>query len=159
MKKDRTITTCNRLDLETLGFRPMMPKSLPRHWIQAPSSKFQVPMIVALEILRSWRWNYWCTSLIIYLHVICVAFALGTCVRQLEVETRCEEVGTWGTVWNLNRTLPSGLKCDPNTGNTNHYLIILYLCTYIPVFEWCTKYRPLTHDSTLALIRGLCFCG
>ena len=29
IKKNRKITTCNRLDLETLGTRPIMPKDLP----------------------------------------------------------------------------------------------------------------------------------
>ena len=31
-KKNPIITTCNRLDLETLEVRPAMPKTLPGHW-------------------------------------------------------------------------------------------------------------------------------
>ena len=32
MKKIQKITTCNRLDLETVGIWPIMPQNLPRHW-------------------------------------------------------------------------------------------------------------------------------
>jgi hypothetical protein len=28
-------TTCNRLDLQTLGSQPIMPKTLPGHWSRA----------------------------------------------------------------------------------------------------------------------------
>ena len=32
IKKNRKMSTCNRLDLGTLGCRPVMPKNLPGHW-------------------------------------------------------------------------------------------------------------------------------
>ena len=38
VKKNRKITTCNRLDLETLGFWLIMPKILPGHWSTAEKS-------------------------------------------------------------------------------------------------------------------------
>ena len=31
-KKNRKMTTCNRLDLETLGFWPILSKKSPGHW-------------------------------------------------------------------------------------------------------------------------------
>ena len=61
--------------------------------------------------------------------MLCVELALGTCVRRLEVEI----IAVGKCVKKLNRTVPLGLKTGPNSGNANHYLIILYLCTYIPV--------------------------
>ena len=32
MKENRRMLTCNRLDLQTLGSQPIMPKNLPGHW-------------------------------------------------------------------------------------------------------------------------------
>ena len=32
IKENRRMSTCNRLDLQTLGSRPVMPKNLPDHW-------------------------------------------------------------------------------------------------------------------------------
>ena len=37
IKENRRMSICNRLDLQTLGFRPVMPKNLPDHW-REPSS-------------------------------------------------------------------------------------------------------------------------
>ena len=34
-KKHQGITTCHWLDLETLGFRPVMPTHVPGHWSEA----------------------------------------------------------------------------------------------------------------------------
>ena len=31
------MSTCNRLDLQTLGSQPIMPKNLPDHWIDMPN--------------------------------------------------------------------------------------------------------------------------
>ena len=32
MKENRRMSTCNWLDLQTLGSQPVMPKNLPDHW-------------------------------------------------------------------------------------------------------------------------------
>ena len=32
IKENRRMSTCNRLDLQTLGFQPIMSKNLPDHW-------------------------------------------------------------------------------------------------------------------------------
>ena len=32
VKENRRMSTCNRLDLQTLGSQPVMPKNLPDHW-------------------------------------------------------------------------------------------------------------------------------
>ena len=34
MKEKRRMWTCNRLDLQTLGFQLIMPKNLPDHWTE-----------------------------------------------------------------------------------------------------------------------------
>ena len=34
MKENRRMSTCNRLDLQTLGSQPVMPKNLPDHWLE-----------------------------------------------------------------------------------------------------------------------------
>ena len=31
-RENRRMSTCNRLDLQTLGTQPIMPKNLPDHW-------------------------------------------------------------------------------------------------------------------------------
>ena len=41
--KIRKITTCNRLDLETLGFSPVVPKHLPGLWSQLGVIRTQLP--------------------------------------------------------------------------------------------------------------------
>ena len=33
IKENRRISTCNRLELQTLGFQPVKPKNLPDHWL------------------------------------------------------------------------------------------------------------------------------
>ena len=33
IKKTRRMSTCNRLDLQTLGSQPVMPTNLPNHWL------------------------------------------------------------------------------------------------------------------------------
>ena len=33
IKESRTMPTCSRLDLPTVGSQPVMPKNLPSHWI------------------------------------------------------------------------------------------------------------------------------
>jgi hypothetical protein len=33
VKKNRKMSTCNRLDLQRLGSQPIMPKNLPDHWM------------------------------------------------------------------------------------------------------------------------------
>ena len=33
IKENRMMSTCNRLDLQTLGSQPIMPKNLPNHWL------------------------------------------------------------------------------------------------------------------------------
>ena len=38
LKENRRMSTCNRLDLQTLGSQPVMPKNLPDHWRQLLSS-------------------------------------------------------------------------------------------------------------------------
>ena len=37
VKENQKMSTCNRLDLETLGSRPIMPKNLPGHWCCYPA--------------------------------------------------------------------------------------------------------------------------
>ena len=32
IKENRRMSTCNRLDLQTLGSQPLVPKNLPDHW-------------------------------------------------------------------------------------------------------------------------------
>jgi hypothetical protein len=32
IKENRRMSTCNLLDLQTLGYQPIMPKNLPNHW-------------------------------------------------------------------------------------------------------------------------------
>ena len=32
IKENRRMSTCNQLDLQTLGSHPIMPKNLPDHW-------------------------------------------------------------------------------------------------------------------------------
>ena len=44
IKETRRISTCNRLDLQTLGSQPVMPKNLPDDW----SNKEQVYLLVGL---------------------------------------------------------------------------------------------------------------
>jgi hypothetical protein len=39
MRKKQKITTCNQLDLETLGFWPIMLKNLPSHYGEKVSSR------------------------------------------------------------------------------------------------------------------------
>ena len=34
MKENRRMSTCNRLDLQTLESQPVMPKNLPDHWLE-----------------------------------------------------------------------------------------------------------------------------
>ena len=34
IKGNRRMSTCNRLDLQTLGSQPVMPKNIPEHWFQ-----------------------------------------------------------------------------------------------------------------------------
>jgi hypothetical protein len=31
---NRRMSTCNRLDLQTIGSQPIMPKNLPDHWVR-----------------------------------------------------------------------------------------------------------------------------
>ena len=33
IKENRRMSTCNRLDLQTLESQPIMPKNLPNHWM------------------------------------------------------------------------------------------------------------------------------
>ena len=35
IKENRGLSTCNRLDLQTLGSQPVMPKNLPDHWSES----------------------------------------------------------------------------------------------------------------------------
>ena len=39
IKENRRMSTCNRLDLQTLGSQPIMLKNLPNHWARSPLSK------------------------------------------------------------------------------------------------------------------------
>ena len=37
LKENRRMSTCNRLDLQTLGSQPVIPKKLPDHWCSSLS--------------------------------------------------------------------------------------------------------------------------
>ena len=41
MTKNQKMSTYNRLDLKTLGSRPIMPNNLPRHWFSTDSYRMQ----------------------------------------------------------------------------------------------------------------------
>ena len=43
--------TCNRLDLETLGSQPVLPKNLPNHWFEWVSIHFR--SICAISTIES----------------------------------------------------------------------------------------------------------
>ena len=40
IKENRRMSTCNRLDLQTLGSQPVMPKNLPDHWSSVQEGRF-----------------------------------------------------------------------------------------------------------------------
>ena len=44
------MTTCNQLDLETLGFWPIMLKILPGEWVQGSSDSVLVYGVVFIDI-------------------------------------------------------------------------------------------------------------
>ena len=51
------MSTCNQLDLQTLGFQPVMPKNLPDHWVgddtpcTVPSENFDYCLIIIRSLL------------------------------------------------------------------------------------------------------------
>ena len=51
------MSTCNRLDLQTLGSQPVMPKNLPDHWVgdgtpcTVPSENFDYCLIIIRSLL------------------------------------------------------------------------------------------------------------
>ena len=47
-----TFITCNRLDLETLEFRPDMPKILPRHCSSDPIKLYNVPSYITFTLFH-----------------------------------------------------------------------------------------------------------
>ena len=52
------MSTCNRLDLQTLGCQLIMPKNLPNHWFtRTPSLKSRVArgQSIQYEPLRAWK--------------------------------------------------------------------------------------------------------
>ena len=51
MKKNRNFTTCNRLDLEKLGFWLITTKNLPRHWYAYYSNPLNVLGYIALVMV------------------------------------------------------------------------------------------------------------
>ena len=40
------MSTCNRLDLQTIGSQPIMPKNLPDHWVRRISCFSQVLLVI-----------------------------------------------------------------------------------------------------------------
>ena len=46
-KENRRMSTCNRLDLQTLGSQLVMPKSLPDHWPNRLRSKSFGSMLIS----------------------------------------------------------------------------------------------------------------
>ena len=70
IKKYRRMSTCNRLDLQTLGYQPIMPKNLPDHWSplaghqkqkslkRCCSSQWHVTRVVTPYIIRWHGWYY-----------------------------------------------------------------------------------------------------
>ena len=42
IKEIRRMSTCNRLDLQTLGSQPIMPKNLPDHWSELGENENQL---------------------------------------------------------------------------------------------------------------------
>ena len=61
-KENRRMWTCNRLDLQTLGSQPVMPKNLPNHWWGSSPWEF-VPFWCARDSIFLWgvtfRWFCW----------------------------------------------------------------------------------------------------
>jgi hypothetical protein len=43
MKENQRMSTCNRLDLQTLGSQPVMPKNLPDHWAKPSQPLSRLP--------------------------------------------------------------------------------------------------------------------
>ena len=43
------MSTCNRLDLQTIGSQPVMPKNLPDHWVRRISRFSQVLLVIVGE--------------------------------------------------------------------------------------------------------------
>ena len=45
IKENWRMWTCNRLDLQTLGSQPVMPKNLPNHWFEGPRRCTTFPLV------------------------------------------------------------------------------------------------------------------
>ena len=52
MKENRRMSTCNRLDLITLGSQPVMPKNLPDHW-----TKYHKPYRPTKGLHKTFKWS------------------------------------------------------------------------------------------------------
>ena len=51
IKENRGISTCNRLDLETLGYRLVMPKNLPERWVRLYANTYLLIYLLAHQCL------------------------------------------------------------------------------------------------------------
>ena len=62
IKENRRMWTCNRLDLQTLGFQPVMPKNLPEHWCICRKNIIILKITFGMEyrvanFYCTWLWN------------------------------------------------------------------------------------------------------
>ena len=48
------MSTCNRLDLQTLGCRPIMPKNVPDHWFDGVAEHGEPPAELILAEVVEW---------------------------------------------------------------------------------------------------------
>ena len=62
------MSTCNRLDLQTLGSQPIMPKNLPNHWLRAHNSQQLIPQSFNIRTAVAGLVEQLGTNIYIYLH-------------------------------------------------------------------------------------------
>jgi hypothetical protein len=123
------MSTCNRLDLQTLGSQPIMPKNLPDHWSSSYQSRSELAGLVS-TFLGPEAENNWFTTLEIFPAVgglgiqFSRAVCLGTCALTLDEgspsrETRGLECQWLGLVKGMVAATRSRLwSCRKNLSRT-----------------------------------------